>query len=156
MYALLYFKYIHVCTKRTHSYQFCHCCTKTFSSSISYGLSRWTPTSPIFSTLGVRSLLSVLAQKIVLFVHRCLARRCSNLFRDHFVPINGRLIFECSTLSFCCQKSVITWCQMECSSVVYNLQCECQFQWGELNYSGSPYIIGICQSCHVYTLHEDG
>ena len=54
-----------------------------------YGLSPWTPTSPIFSTLGVRLLLSVMAQKIVLFVHRCHARRCSNLFRDHFVPVNG-------------------------------------------------------------------
>ena len=54
-----------------------------------YGLSRWTPTSPIFSTLGVRPLSAVMAQKIVLFVHRCLARRCSNLFRDHFVPVKG-------------------------------------------------------------------
>ena len=44
-----------------------------------YGRPRWTPTSPIFSTLGVRPLLSVMAQKIEIFVHRCLARRCSNL-----------------------------------------------------------------------------
>ena len=53
-----------------------------------YGLLRWTPTSPILSTFQVRPLLSVMAQKIVLFVHRCLARRCSNLFHDNFVPVN--------------------------------------------------------------------
>ena len=61
-----------------------------------HGLSRWTPTSPIFSTLGVRPLLSVMAQKIVLFIHRCLARRCSNLFRDHFVPVNSHQTRGCT------------------------------------------------------------
>ena len=61
-----------------------------------YGLSRWTPTSPIFSILGVRPLFSVMAQKIVLFAHRYLARRYSNLFRDHFVPVNGHQTRGCS------------------------------------------------------------
>ena len=61
-----------------------------------YGLSLWTPTSPIFSTLEVGPRLSVMTQKVVLFIHRCLARRCSNLFRDHFFPVNDHQTRGCS------------------------------------------------------------
>ena len=51
--------------------------------------------------IRVQPLLSVMAQKIVLFVHRCLARRCSNLFRDHFVPVNGH------QTRGCCQQLLV-------------------------------------------------
>ena len=47
-------------------------------------------------TLRVRPLLSIMAQKIVLFVHWCLARWCSNRFRDYFVPVNCHHTRECS------------------------------------------------------------
>ena len=57
-----------------------------------YGVSCWT----YFQHWGVRPLLSVMAQKIVLFVHRSLTCRCSNLFLDHFVPVNSQQTHGCS------------------------------------------------------------